>query len=158
MSLLYIWGNWGLEKIYMEKEMATQSSILAWRILWTGEPDALLSMGLHRVGHDWSDLACMCWRRKWQPTPVFLPGESQGQRSLMGCCLWGCTELDTTDLAGAAERIYNSSMDTQITSSCRQDLSPITRTPELDWYTLCYPASLFCFMNNDVNCAEVTDI
>ena len=36
-------------------------------------------------------------RRKWQPTPVFLPGESQGQRSLVGCCLWGCTELDTTE-------------------------------------------------------------
>ena len=36
------------------------------------------------------------WRRKWQPTPVFLPGESQEQRSLVGCCLWGCTESDTT--------------------------------------------------------------
>ena len=40
----------------------------------------------------------MHWRRKWQPTPVFLPGESQGQRSLVGCRLWGCTESDTTDL------------------------------------------------------------
>ena len=30
----------------------------------------------------------LAWRRKWQPTPVFLPGESQGQRSLVGCCLW----------------------------------------------------------------------
>ena len=38
--------------------------------------------------------AYMRWRRKWPPTPVFLPGESQGQRSLMGCHLWGCTELD----------------------------------------------------------------
>ena len=38
------------------------------------------------------------WRRKWQPTPVFLPGEPQGQRSLVGCCLWGCTESDTTDV------------------------------------------------------------
>ena len=37
------------------------------------------------------------WRRKWQPTPVFLPGDSQGQRSLVGCPLWGCTELDTTE-------------------------------------------------------------
>ena len=37
-------------------------------------------------------------RRKWQPTPVFLPGESQGQRSLVGCCLWGHTELDTTEV------------------------------------------------------------
>ena len=34
----------------------------------------------------------MHWRRKWQPTPVFLPGESQGWRSLVGCCLWGCTD------------------------------------------------------------------
>ena len=37
------------------------------------------------------------WRRKWQPTPVFLPGESQGRRSLMGCRLWGHTESDTTE-------------------------------------------------------------
>ena len=37
------------------------------------------------------------WRRKWQPTPVFLPGESQGQQSLVGCCLWGHTESDTTE-------------------------------------------------------------
>ena len=37
------------------------------------------------------------WRRKWQPTPVFLPGESQGQRSLVGCRLWGHTESYTTE-------------------------------------------------------------
>ena len=37
------------------------------------------------------------WRRKWQPTPVFLPGESQGRGSLVGCCLWGCTESDTIE-------------------------------------------------------------
>ena len=37
------------------------------------------------------------WRRKWQPTPVFLPGESQGWGSLVGCRLWGRTELDTTE-------------------------------------------------------------
>ena len=39
----------------------------------------------------------MRWRRKWQPTPVFLPGESQGQGSLVGCPLWGRTELDMTE-------------------------------------------------------------
>ena len=39
----------------------------------------------------------MHWRRKWQPTPVFLPEESQGQRSLIGCHLWGRTESDTTE-------------------------------------------------------------
>ena len=38
------------------------------------------------------------WRRKWQPTPVFLPGESQGQRSLVGCRLWGHTESDMTEV------------------------------------------------------------
>ena len=36
-------------------------------------------------------------RMKWQPTPVFLPGESQGWRTLVGCCLWGHTESDTTE-------------------------------------------------------------
>ena len=40
----------------------------------------------------------MHWRRKWQPTPVLLPGESQGRRSLVGCLLWGRTELDTTEV------------------------------------------------------------
>ena len=44
-----------------------------------------------------SDFTCMHWRRKWQPTPVFLPGESQGRGSLVGCRLWGCTELDMTE-------------------------------------------------------------
>ena len=40
----------------------------------------------------------MHWRRKWQPTPVFLPVESQGRGSLRGCRLWGSTESDTTDM------------------------------------------------------------
>ena len=39
----------------------------------------------------------MHWRRKWQPTPVFLPGESQERGSLVGCPLWGHAELDTTE-------------------------------------------------------------
>ena len=51
-----------------------------------------------RVRHDWATslslFTFMHWRRKWQPTPVFLPGESQRQRSLLGCCLWGHTESD----------------------------------------------------------------
>ena len=44
-----------------------------------------------------SDFTFTHWRRKWQPTPVFLPGESQGWWSLVGCHLWGRTELDTTE-------------------------------------------------------------
>ena len=45
-----------------------------------------------------SNFTFMHWKRKWQPTPVFLPGESQGQGSLVGCRLWGRTELDTTEV------------------------------------------------------------
>jgi len=47
---------------HSEKEMATHSSILAWRILWTEEPGGLLSVGSHRVGHDRSDLAAAAGR------------------------------------------------------------------------------------------------
>ena len=69
---------------------------------WTEEPGRLQSMGSLRVGHDWvtslSLFTFMHWRRKWQPTPVFLPGESQGRGSLVGCRLWGHTESDTTEV------------------------------------------------------------
>ena len=37
------------------------------------------------------------WKREWQPTPIFLPKESQGWGSLVGCRLWGCTESDTSE-------------------------------------------------------------
>ena len=79
--------------------MATHSSTLAWQIPRTEEPGRLQSMGLLRVGHNsvTSLSLFMHWRRKWQPTPVFLPGESQGQGSLVGCCLWGRTESDTAE-------------------------------------------------------------
>ena len=63
-------------------------------------------MGSIRVGHDWATslslFTFMLWRRKWQPTPVFLPGESQGRGSLVGCHLWGHTESDTTEAIAAA--------------------------------------------------------
>ena len=81
--------------------MAPHSSTLAWKISWAEEPGGLRSMGSLRVGHDCATslslFTCMHWRRKWQPTPVFLPGESQGRGSLVGCRLWGLTESDTTE-------------------------------------------------------------
>ena len=83
------------------KAMAPHSSTLAWKIPWTEEPGRLQSMGSWRVGHDWANslslFTFMHWRRKWQPIPVLLPGESQGQGSLVGCCLWSSTESDTTE-------------------------------------------------------------
>ena len=87
--------------VQLEKVMAPHSSTLAWKIPWTEEPGRLQSTGLLRVGHDWetslSLFTFMHWRRKGQPTPVFLPAESQGRGSLVGCRLWGRTESDTNE-------------------------------------------------------------
>ena len=77
--------------------MAPHSSTLAWKIPWTE--------ACSPRGHYESDMTerllflftFMHWRRKWQPTPVFLPGESQGRGSLMGFRLWGRKESDTTE-------------------------------------------------------------
>ena len=73
---------------FLEKAMAPHSSTLAWKIPWTEEPGGLQSMGSLRVWRDWGTSLSLFtvthWRRKWQPTPVFLPGESQGLGSLMG--------------------------------------------------------------------------
>src|SRR5574341_646915 len=72
--------------------MAPHSSTLAWKIPWTEEPGRLQSIGSRRSGHDratsLSLFTFMHWRRKWQPTPVFLPGESKGR---------GREESDTTE-------------------------------------------------------------
>ena len=89
LYIMYIYGssfNWS----YLTRGKSMDGG--AWR---------LRSMGSLRVRHDWvtslSLFTLMHWRRKWQPTPVFLPGESQGRGSLVGCHLWGHTESDTTD-------------------------------------------------------------
>ena len=100
-SVLMRWMKLGLLYRVREKAMAPHSSTLAWKIPWTEEPGRLQSMRSQRVRHDWATslslFIFMHWRRKWQLTPVFLPGESQGQRSLVACRLWGCTELDVTE-------------------------------------------------------------
>ena len=81
--------------------MAPHPSTLAWKSPWTEEPGGLQSMGSLRVRHDLvaslSLFSFMHWRGKWQPTPVFLPGESQGWGNLVGFCLWYRTETDTTE-------------------------------------------------------------
>ena len=95
------WSFGSVDTYLMEKTMAPNSSTLAWKIPWTEEPGMLQSMGSLRVGHDWATslslFTFLHWRRKWQPTPVFLPGESQGRGSQVGCRLWGRTESDTTE-------------------------------------------------------------
>ena len=80
--------------------MAPHSSTPAWKIPWTEEPGAMQSMGLlsrtrlsvtftfqfHALG------------KEMATTPVFFPGESQGWWSLVGCCLWGRAESNTTEV------------------------------------------------------------
>ena len=90
-----------------EKAMAPHSSTLAWKIPWTEEPGRLQSMGSLRVGHDWATslslFTFMHWRRKWQPTPGFLPGESQGRGEPGGLPSMGLHRIghDWSDLAPA---------------------------------------------------------
>ena len=80
--------------------MVIHSSTLAWKIPWTEEPGGLQSvrsLSRTRLSDSLSLFTFMHWRRKWQPTPVFLPGESQGRGSLVGCRLWGRIGSDTTE-------------------------------------------------------------
>ena len=64
-------------------------------------------MGSLGVGHDWATslslFTFMHWRRKWQPTPVFWPGESQGRGSLVGCCLWDCSRTRLKRLSSSSK-------------------------------------------------------
>ena len=82
-----------LHTVFSEKAMATHSSNSSLENPRTEEPGRLQSMWSLGVRHDWATslslFTFMHWRRKWQTTPVFLPGESQGQGSLVGCRLMG---------------------------------------------------------------------
>ena len=121
---LMSFGNLCLQS---EKAMAPHSSTLAWKIPWMEEPGGLQSMGSWRVGHDWATsfslFTFMHWRRKWQPTPVFLIGESQGRGSLVGCCLWGCTESDMTE---ATQQQQQQQQQQQLDMSREMGTSPDT--------------------------------
>ena len=85
--------------------LKSHSSTLAWKIPWTEEPGGLQSMGSRL-----SNFTFMHWRRKWQPTPVFLPGAFQGRGSLVGCRLWDCTESDTTEVTQQQQQGLKSSV------------------------------------------------
>ena len=75
-----LWVEFGLLAIFFN----------LWLSIWESDTT-------ERLHFQFSLSAFMHWRRKWQPTPGFLLGESQGQWSLVGCCLWGHTELGRTD-------------------------------------------------------------
>ena len=91
-----------------EKAMATHSSTLARKIPWVEEPGRLQSM--HGVAKSQTWLSDFTFTFHFHAfmhetlscTPVFLPGESQGRGSLVGCCLWGHTESDTTEVISSS--------------------------------------------------------
>ena len=115
MGLIFIswqhllWIFKGASDWILEKAMAPHSSTLAWKTPWTEEPGRLQSIGSRRVRHNWATslslFIFMHWRRKWQPTPVFLPGESQGWGSLVGCHLWGHTESTRLKRLSSSSRL-----------------------------------------------------
>ena len=105
--------------------MAPLSSTVAWKIPWTEEPGRLQSMGSRRVGHDratsLSLFTFMHWRRQWQPTPVFLTGESHGQASLAGYRPQGLRvgrDWVTVLPLSAASTLYCACMHAQSFQSC----------------------------------------
>ena len=75
--------------------MAPHSSTLAWKIPWVEEPGRLQTMGSLRVGHEWATslslFTVMHWGRKWQPIPVFLPGEARA----WWAAVYGVTQSQT---------------------------------------------------------------
>ena len=83
----------------LKKAMAPHSSTLAWKNPMDRGAWQAAVHGVTKSQTLLSDFTFtfVHWRRKWQPTPVFLPGESQGQGSLVGGRLWGCTESDMTE-------------------------------------------------------------
>ena len=122
-----------------EKAMAPHSSTLAWKIPWTEEPYRLQSLGSLRVWHNWaaslSLFTSMHLRRKWQPTPVFLPGESQGRWSLVGCPLWGPTESDMTEVTQQQQQqcIYVSAISLFVLAfpASTASISPFSTSPSV---------------------------
>ena len=86
--------------LWSEKAMAPHSSTLAWKIPWMEQPGGLHSMrsvSQTRLSDFDFTFHFRALEKEMQPTPVFLPGESQGRGSLVGCCLWGRTESDMTE-------------------------------------------------------------
>ena len=133
--------------------MAPYSSTLAWKIPWIEEPGGLQSMGLLRIGHDsatsLSLFTFMHWRRKWQPTPVFLPGESQGQESLVGCCLWGRTELDTTEATQQQQQQQQQEGHSSMSFTSRSSIRfPLWRWR---WWEVGAGVILSCFLQGEDN-------
>ena len=115
----------------VEKAMAPYSSTLTWKIPWAEEPGRLQSMESLRVRHDWATslslFTFMHWRRKWQPTPVFLPGESQGWGAWWAA-IYGVAQSRTW-----LKQLSSSSSRVSLTSHFTNFIIPLSQISLLVW-------------------------
>ena len=138
----------------LEKEMATHSSVLAWRIPGTGEPGGLPSMGSHRVGHDWSDLAAVAAAAKvkkglpfwWVPQPGQFWSKDRAKNGSHALAYFGClADVHPAVSAWAPEVVA-------LTSRCpsygRRALG--TCVLQKQWLTFEKHTSLFCLQFSSV--------
>ena len=121
--------------------MAPHSGTLAWKTPWTEELGRLQS-SVRLFETSLSLFTFTHCRRKWQSTPVFLPGESQGRGSLVGCCLWGRTESDTTEATYSSSSSSSVSVSIPVSSSSHPPL-PLLCPRVLSLYLHLY----FCLGN-----------
>ena len=125
------WTELNWKQDCSEKAMAPHSSTLAWKIPWTEEPGGLQSMGSLRVGHDWATSLSLFtfihWRRKWQPTPVFLPGESQGWGA------WWAAIYGVAQSRTRLKQLSSSSSRVSLTSHFTNFIIPLSQISLLVW-------------------------
>jgi len=137
----------------LEKAMAPHSSTLAWKVPWREEPGRLQSMGSILIGHDWATSLSLFtfthWRRKWQPTPVFLPGESQGWGSLVGSV--GSHRVGH-DLAAAAPGKPLPSLRCLLNHTARERIIHINIWQLVDSFHL----HCFCFLAKNYDGSEIS--
>ena len=138
---LFLCLNYNWVNCQVGEGNGTPLQYFAWKIPWTEEPGGLQSMGSLRVGHDWATSLSLFtfvhWRRKWQPTPVFLPGESQGRGSLVAA-VYGVTQSWTW-----LKWLSSSSSNCQVICSLWK--SPVASIADtLHWHHLAMSSHLLC--------------